>query len=100
MSKILTKLKNTVLFLFCTHIGRILFLFLFAAINFLISDYTGNDYVYLGTYYAFVASIIALFGYFLVFIAYAWVINPIREYKQNKAFQKELAEKEKLKNNA
>lgn len=95
MSKILTKLKNTVLFLFCTHIGRILFLFIFAAINFFISDYTSNDYVYLGTYYSFIASIIALFGYFGVFIAYAWVINPIREYKKNKAFQKELAEKQK-----
>jgi len=38
-----------------------------------------------------------LFGLTLVMIAFAWVINPIREYKENKKLREELKQKEKNK---
>ena len=43
-----------------------------------------------------VPALLYMFGLVLVMIAYAWVINPIREYKENKKIREEYNKKNRL----
>jgi len=84
MKNLLTKCKNALNFLFLTHIGRIITLILLAPTFNYISNEVASDSVSVFFYYAAMVCFGLLLVYGLVFIAFAWVINPIREYRNNK----------------
>ena len=94
MNKILNILKKTAQFIFLTNIGRILLLFALAPTFLFLSEAVASATLSVVLYYAFMACIGALLVYTVVFIVFAWIINPIREYKSNKKLQEELKNKQ------
>lgn len=68
-----------------TKIGKLIASFVLAVISFALSDLW--DFMY------WVGCIFMLYplGLFCVMVAYAWVINPIREWKENKKAREEAS---------
>lgn len=95
MKKILSKILFGLKYIVLTHIGRIVTLMLLAPLFNYLSDIAANDTTGYVFYIAFLVCVGALLLYTLVFIAFAWVINPIREYKENKKIKEEWKNKNK-----
>ncbi len=95
MKKILSKILFGLKYMVLTHLGRIITLMLLAPLFSHLSDIAANDTTGYVFYIAFLVCIGALLLYTLVFIAFAWVINPIREYKENKKIKEEWKNKNK-----
>ena len=76
--------KSILSFLVLSHFGRMLALFiltpLFLWLSGIVTSYLLADIFF----YAFVTTTSLIGVYMLVLIAYAWVINPIRENKERK----------------
>lgn len=72
------KLKNALLQVFATKIGWLgVTMFLFVVFGLLANIY---DWAYIAMQICLIYPV----GLGLVMMAYAWVINPIRDYKENK----------------
>lgn len=91
LNKILTGLKYVVL----TNLGRIITLMLLAPLFDYLSQNASNDTVGQVFYIAFLVCVGALLLYTLVFIVFAWIINPIRDYRENKKIREEWKNKNK-----
>lgn len=76
----LDKIKNTLFWATHTKLGWFLISFVWLAIFMIIDDNIEGDWAY----WVAMPGIAYMFGLILVAIAYAWVINPIREYRENK----------------
>ena len=72
------KFKDFFVQLFCTKLGLLLVTLLLALGFGLLSTY------YFWAEIAMYVSLIYPVALLLIMIAYAWVINPVREYKENK----------------
>ncbi len=83
------KLRHVLVQIFCTKIGWLvvcLFLaFVFGSLATAYELFWCQVAMYLSFAYPF--------GLTLVMIAYGWVINPIREYKENKKLRKQNKDK-------
>jgi uncharacterized membrane protein len=77
-------IKGILAWLIGSKFGWCILGFIFAAIFLISSNYVENEIFYNVLYYAGMSCIGFVAVMTLIFIAYAWVINPIREYKENK----------------
>ena len=71
-------MRKVLVQIFCTKVGWLGFSLLMAIIFGLLSNFF--DWCETAMYISFIYPV----GLLLVMMAYAWVINPIREYKKNK----------------
>ncbi len=79
-------MKNALRWLVSTKLGWFIISFLWTALFIGIdSNVEGNWAFWLA-----MPGVAYMLGLTLVLIAYAWVINPIREYKENKKFKNKL----------
>jgi hypothetical protein len=77
------KILNALKWLVCTKLGWLIISFLWGGTFMIISDYTDSMWpIYLA-----IPAALYVVGLFLVMMAYAWVINPIRDRKETKALQ-------------
>jgi hypothetical protein len=75
--------KKFFMWLALTNLGRIIGSFLLGTTFFALSNKTyemGKDTLSNVFLYTAITFGVILMGHFLVFMAYAWVINPIRDY--------------------
>lgn len=77
------KFKNILVQIFCTKIGWLIVCFLLALIFGLLSNYYdwAEIVMYICMVYPFVLALVA--------IAYGWIINPIRDYKNDKKIREQ-----------
>lgn len=80
-------IKNILSWLIHSKIGWVVLGFIFAAIFLISSNYVENETFYNVLYYAGMSCIAFIAVMTLIFIVFAWVINPIREYKERKEFK-------------
>lgn len=73
---VLDKVLTTLSYLYRTNIGRLISLF----IMLILSTYMYNNTDILLFLIIRVSSALMLFGYALLFIVYAWIINPLKDY--------------------
>lgn len=73
---VLDKVLTTLSYLYRTNIGRLISLF----IMLILSTYMYNNTDMLIFLIVRVSSALMLFGYALLFIVYAWIINPLKDY--------------------
>lgn len=76
-------MKKILVQIFCTKIGWLVICILLAGIFGILSDYNDSLFFSIAMYASLVYPSVLL----LVLIAYAWVINPIRERKETKKLQ-------------
>jgi len=84
MGDISKKMGNALKYIVFTHIGRVVALLLLLPLFSYISDVATNDCTGTVFYVLFVVCAVILSFYTLVFIVFAWVINPMREYSENR----------------
>lgn len=76
----LDKIKRFLFWTTHTKLGWFLISFVWTAIFMTIDSNISGDWAY----WVAIPGIVYMFGLTLVAIAYAWVINPLREYRENK----------------
>ena len=76
-------MKNALKWLVYTKLGWFILSFIWTAIFMLIDSNIESNWAF----WVAVPAMAYMFGLTMVAIAYAWVINPIREYKANKKFR-------------
>ncbi len=86
-------MMNALKWLTHTKLGWFILSFIWTAIFIAIDSNVNGDWAF----YIAIPGMAYMAGLTLLMIAYAWVINPIREYKSNKKLRKELEEKNKSK---
>lgn len=73
-------LKSIGSFLIGSKFGWVILAFIWAAIFFMIDNLVEGDWAY----YTGMLGIVFNFILTIIFIIFAWIINPIREYKERK----------------
>lgn len=76
----LDKIKKFLFWLTHTKLGWFLISFIWTVIFMKIDSNISSDWAY----WMAIPGIVYMVGLALVAIAYAWIINPIREYRKNK----------------
>ena len=76
----LDKIKNSLFWATHTKLGWFLISFVWSATFMIVDNNISGDWAY----WTAMPGIAYMFGLTLVGIAYAWVINPLREYRENK----------------
>ena len=89
MKNILDKIKLGLLWVFCTNIGRLLLLFVLVPFFGYLSSVTVNLDLSAALNDASMVCAGILLLYVLVFIVFAWIINPIKDYRAMKQAQKD-----------
>lgn len=77
------KILNALKWLVSTKLGWLILSFLWVGTFMIINDNVESSW----PFWVAVPGFLYIIGLFLVMIAYAWVINPIRERKETKALQ-------------
>ena len=93
MKNILSKITTALKYVVFTHLGRLITLMLLAPLFNYLSDVAKSDTTGYVFYIAFLVCVGALLLYALVFIVFAWIINPIREYRETKKIREEYNKK-------
>ena len=86
------KIKKFAFWATHTKLGWLLISFVWACTFTAIDNNVEGDWAF----WVSVPALLYMFGLVLVMIAYAWVINPIREYKENKKIREEYNKKNRL----
>lgn len=76
-------MKNALKWLVYTKLGWFILSFIWSAIFIMIDSNIESNWAF----WVAIPGLLYMAGLTLVAIAYAWVINPIREYKENKKFR-------------
>lgn len=76
---------NALKWLVTTKLGWLILSFVWIAIFLIIDDNIESNWAF----WTALPGFAYIVGLFLVMVAYAWVINPIREYKENKKLRDE-----------
>lgn len=84
--------KQTLIQIFCTKIGWLAITCILAIIFGILTNFIDSEW----PYYAMIISFLYPAGLGLVMMAYAWIINPIRERKESKRLAAEEANKKLL----
>lgn len=74
------KLKNILVQIFCTKIGWLLLTIVLAVVFGVIAQNTDYEWCAYAMYICFLYPV----GLTIVMIVYAWIINPLRDYRENK----------------
>ncbi len=89
------KIKSFFKYLVLTNLGRIILTFVLMAVSFITSDYVNDNItLYSVLQYTGYGCVAILMIYTLVFIVFGCIINPIREWKQNKKLKEESENKQ------
>lgn len=79
------KILNVLKWLVCTKLGWLILSFLWIGVFMIINDNVESVW----PFWVAVPGFLYIIGLFLVMIAYAWVINPLRERRETKRMRDE-----------